>query len=305
MTVNNVITAMEALIAPIPKSVLQAEINTLSKEYLLFIRGDFEVYLTPATHIPNLLKEIGRLRELTFRAVGEGTGKTMDVDHYDKYYQNLFIWDAKSQRIVGGYRIGPGENIFETYGVKGFYIRSLFKIKKGFYKTLQESVELGRSYIVPDYQKKPFPLFLLWRGILTFLNQNPNYRYLIGPVSISKTYSDISKSMIIAFVKRYCYDAKNARYFEARTPYKPIVHEIDVEEKITQFNGQLKNLESFLESIEENNIRVPIMLKQYSRQNAKFISFNIDPNFSNALDGLMILDLKNVPEETLALLNEK
>ncbi len=305
MTVNNVITAMEALIAPVSKSVLQAEINLLSSDSLLFRRGDFEVYLAAAVQIPNLLKEIGRLRELTFRAVGEGTGRALDIDHYDKYYQNLFIWDTKVQKIVGGYRIGPGSTIFEKFGVKGFYIRSLFKIKKAFYKTLQESVELGRSYIVPDYQKKTFPLFLLWRGILTFLNQNPNYRYLIGPVSISKTYSDISKSMIIAFVKRYCYDTKNAQYFEARTPYKPIINEIDIEEKITQFDGKLKNLESFLESIEQINIRVPVMLKQYSRQNAKFISFNIDPNFSNALDGLMILDLKNVPEETLALLNDK
>ena len=153
----------------------------------------------------------------------------------------------KHKKIVGGYRIGPGSTIFEKYGVKGFYIRSLFKIKKAFYKTLQESVELGRSYIVPEYQKKTFPLFLLWRGILTFLNQNPNYRYLIGPVSISKTYSDMSKSMIIAFVKRYCYDSKNARYFKARTPYMPIVNEIDIEEKITQFEGKLKNLETFLE----------------------------------------------------------
>ncbi len=305
MTVNNVITAMEALIAPISKSVLSAEIKSLSENYLLFKRGDYQVFLAPASLIPNVLKEIGRLRELTFRAVGEGTGKAMDVDHYDNYYHNLFIWDTVACRIVGGYRIGPGESIFKAFGVKGFYINSLFKIKSGFYNTLQSSVELGRSYIVPDYQKKAFPLFLLWRGILTFLNQNPNYRYLIGPVSISKNYSDISKSMIIAFVKRYCYDAKNASYFKARTPYQPIINEIDIEEKVAQFDGKLKNLESFLESIEEINIRVPVMLKQYSRQNAKFISFNIDPNFSNALDGLMILDLKNVPKETLALLNEK
>jgi putative hemolysin len=305
MAVNNVTTAMEALIAPIPKVLLQAEITALSEECLLFKRGKFEVYLAPAALISNLLKEIGRLRELTFRAVGEGTGKKMDVDKYDKYYHNLFIWDTTAQRIVGGYRLGPGAAIYKAYGTKGFYINSLFNIKNGFSKILRKSVELGRSYIVPDYQKNHFPLFLLWRGILTFLNQNPNYRYLIGPVSISKTYSDISKSMIIAFVKRYCYDSKNARYFEARTPYKPIVNEIDIEEQITQFDGKLKNLETFLESIEQMNIRVPIMLKQYSRQNAKFISFNIDPNFSNALDGLMLLDLKNVPKETLALLNEK
>ncbi len=305
MAVNNVITAMEALIAPIPKVLLQAEISTLSQNCLLLKRGKFEVYLAPASLIPNVLKEIGRLRELTFRAAGEGTGKRLDIDHYDKYYQNLFIWDTTEQRIVGGYRLGAGTSIFEAYGVDGFYINSLFNIKKGFIKTLQKSVELGRSYIVPDYQKNHFPLFLLWRGILTFLNQNPNYRYLIGPVSISKDYSEISRSMIIAFVKRYCFDHKNARYFEARTPYKPIVNEIEIEDQITQFDGKLKNLETFLESIEQINIRVPILLKQYSRQNAKFISFNIDPNFSNALDGLMLLDLKNVPKETLALLNEK
>jgi len=296
---------METLIAPIAASLLCDEIKALPSETLLESRGNFEVYICYAHQIPTVLLEIGRLREETFRAVGEGTGKTLDIDEFDQYYLNLFIWDKEAKRIVGGYRMGPGQQIYEN-GIESFYINSLFEIDPKAYATLKQSIELGRSYIVQAYQRAYLPFFLLWRGILCFLIQNPEYRYLIGPVSISKYYSGVSKSMIVTFVKRYFYDNKMAKNFKPRTPYQPEIHQVELDQMIANIQGsRLKDLEGFLNTIEPEHLKVPVLLKQYTRLNAKFISFNIDPNFSDALDGLMLLDLQQLPIEILELLNEK
>ena len=297
---------METLIPPICSAQLCVEINHLDEQSLLMLRGDFEVYFAQAHQVPNVLLEIGRLREMTFRSVGEGTGKALDIDEFDNYYFNLFIWDRKNKKIVGGYRMGMGEEIFQKNGIENFYVNSLFEIKEAFFPTLKKSIELGRSYIVPEYQKGYLPFFLLWQGILTVLIKNPNYQYLIGPVSISKYYSGVSKSMIVEFVKRYFFDKKNAAHFSPRTPFQPELEKVNLEKMLDSIEGEgLKDLESFLCSIEPGHIKVPVLLKQYTKLNAKFLSFNVDPNFSDALDGLMILDVENLPKEIIELLSKK
>ncbi len=297
---------MELLIAPVDKVQLLAEIKSLPAQDLLLSRGAFEVYLTQLGERPVLLREIGRLREETFRAVGEGTGKAYDIDAFDHYYYNLFIWDRQKEQIVGGYRMGPGRDIVAKYGPQHFYIHSLFDINPAAYPILEQAVELGRSYIVAEYQRGFLPFFLLWRGILSFLVKHPEYRYLIGPVSISKYYSGVSKSLIVAFVKRHFFDVDLANYFHPRSPFQADLSPINLEEMLNTIEGnQLSDLESFLDTIEPDHLKVPILLKQYTKLNARFIGFNIDPNFSDALDGLMVLDLKNLPPETLQLLNEK
>ncbi|MBK9015008.1 MAG: GNAT family N-acetyltransferase [Saprospiraceae bacterium] len=166
------------------------------------------------------MQEIGRLRELTFRVVGEGTGKTRDLDEYDLYYRQLILWDRESKQIAGGYRMGIGDEIFERYGAAGFYISSLFKIKEGFHPYMKKSVELGRSFIVPDHQRKRLPLFLLWKGILYFLLKNPRFSYLYGPVSISKYYSNLSRGVIVAYIKKYFYNNELAHFLKPRKPFK-------------------------------------------------------------------------------------
>lgn len=293
---------MEALIAPIERKLLQAEIAGLPLESKLTVRNQFEVYLAMANAIPNLIKEIGRLRELTFRSVGEGTGNAMDIDEFDEFYFNLFIWDKEQSKVVGGYRVGPGADIFSRKGIHGFYINSLFEIKSDAHELLEQSVELGRSYITPEYQGGYLPFFLLWQGILHYLLKNPNYRYLIGPVSISKYYSEVSKSMIVAFVKTHFFDKTTAAWFRPRTPFDPHLDTINMENII---GTKLKDLESFMANIEPGHIKVPVLLKQYTKLNARFIGFNIDPDFSDALDGLMLLDLRNLPPEIISLLQEK
>ncbi len=200
---------MQTILTPYSKQVLAKEIAALSSDFLYVERSNFQVYIAPGppgNALSTILKEIGRLRELTFRAVGEGTGNAFDLDEYDNYYHNLFIWDKKELQIVGGYRIGLGKSIFKKYGVEGFYINSLFDIKKTAHPLLRQSIELSRSYIIASRQKAYLPLFLLWQGILRFLIKYQNYQYLIGPVSISKYYSEVSKSIIVHFVKAHFYD---------------------------------------------------------------------------------------------------
>lgn len=293
---------MESIITQTQLNVFAKEVATLAREQLITERGKFQVYMAKATDIPLILQEIGRLRELTFRAVGEGTGKDIDLDEFDNYYYNLFIWDTEAERIVGGYRVGLGDEIIKNHGLNGFYINSLFDVDQQATATLSQSIELGRSYIIEDYQKGFLPLFLLWKGILLFLLQNTQYRYLIGPVSISKYYSDVSKSMIVDFVKKHFYNNEIAQYFKPKTPFQVQLDNIDM----NQITGpNLKDLEKFMATIEPAHIKIPILLKQYTKLNARFISFNLDPNFSDALDGLMLLDLRLLPPEMLELLKEK
>ncbi|MEZ4948552.1 MAG: GNAT family N-acyltransferase [Saprospiraceae bacterium] len=255
--------------------------------------------------IPNTLNEIGRLREFTFREVGEGTGKSKDLDEFDLYYLQLIIWDREAKRIAGGYRLGKGDEIFANLGIEGFYINSLFKIEEGFYPVIRQSIELGRSYIVPDYQRKRLPLFLLWRGILFFLLKNPHYKYLYGPLSISKYYSEVSKSLIVEFVKRYYFDHDLAQYLKPRKPFKVKTKKVDIGLLLQNIPPELNALDNFIEDIEPGHFRIPVLLKQYAKQNAKFISFNVDPNFSDVLDGFMILDLKSLPLSTIEALKQE
>ncbi|MEL6867273.1 MAG: GNAT family N-acyltransferase, partial [Bacteroidota bacterium] len=295
----------EAIIDPIPQSDLEADIQQLTFHHLIAQQGPFDIFISKAKDIPHIIKEIGRLREITFREVEEGTGKPFDLDEYDLYYEQLFIWDREAKKIVGGYRLGRGDNIFSNQGLEGFYIHSLFKIKKPFYRIMSKSVELGRSFVVKEYQRKRLPLFLLWKGILYFLLRNPQYRYLYGPLSISKYYSDLSKSIIVEFIRRNYFDHELSRHLKPRKPFKVNTEKVDMDVLLQDFNGQLANLDSFIEDIEPNHFRIPVLMKQYVKQNARFISFNVDPNFSDALDGFMVLDLKDVPYSTLEALKKE
>lgn len=284
---------------------ISAEIAALPPACKVTARGQFDVYIAPFSAIPNVVFEIGRLRELTFRSVGEGSGKARDLDEFDMYYLQLIIWDREAQRVVGGYRLGKGDQIFQRFGVNGFYISSLFKLKPGFTGVLQEAVELGRSYVVPEYQKHRLPLFLMWKGILHFLLANPHYRYLYGPVSISKDYSEASKAVIVEFVKRYFYDEKLAQLVEPRKPFRLKSKIVNAKLLAENLTPDFEALDTFVESIEPAHFKVPVLFRQYLKQNARFIAFNVDPAFNDCLDGLMILDIQNLPPETIEALQQE
>jgi putative hemolysin len=296
---------LEPIAEPVDPAVIESEIQHLTFDKLIASQGEFDIFVVEAKDIPKTLKEIGRLRELTFRSVGEGTGKPLDLDEYDLYYHQLILWDREAKRIAGGYRMGLGEEIFNRYGAAGFYISSLFKIQEGFYPTMQQAVELGRSYIVPNYQKKRLPLFLLWKGILYFLLKNPQYRYLYGPVSISKYYSNISRSLIVAFIRKHFFNHELAKFLKPRKPFKAKVDKVDVEMLAGNLDDELQSLDNLIEDIEPEHIRIPVLVRQYLKLNARFISFNVDPNFSDVLDGFIILDLKDVPYSMIEALRKE
>ncbi|MCF8277034.1 MAG: lysophospholipid acyltransferase family protein [Flavobacteriales bacterium] len=295
----------EPLAEAIDPNFIELELNALNPSNCLIKQAQFKVFLASASQIPKSLKEIGRLREITFRTVGEGSGDSLDLDEYDMYYHQLILWDQENKKIAGGYRIGFGHEIMELYGKRGFYLHSLFKFRKPLNKVLEQSIELGRSYVTPEYQKARLPLFLLWKGILVVLLQNLGYRYLIGPVSISNEYSSFSRQLIVEFIKKHYWNEKLAKHVKPRKVFAPPCRDLDIDAIINIMSPEVSELDKIIEEVEPKNFKLPVLVKKYIKQEAKIIGFNLDPKFSNVLDGLIVLDMMDIPAETLENLNRE
>jgi putative hemolysin len=293
-------------IAPIApsqnKELIINEINKLKETHTLFNQGPFTLFFAHPRDLNYVMGEIGRLREITFREVGEGTNKELDLDKYDTYYHQLFIWDNEQETIVGAYRLGMGAEIITKYGKKGFYTDYMFQLGKPLNPILHKTVELGRSFIIKPYQGSSIALMLLWKGILQVLIQNEDYRYLFGPVSISNDYSDISKTLIERYIKKHHFDYYHAKFV---TPIHP-----SPKEKFPFVKSYLKDLHSLelldklIIDLENKQRGIPVLVKRYLQLGAKILAFNIDVDFNDCLDGLILLDLKNVPEKTLLMLSK-
>jgi putative hemolysin len=296
----------EKIIEPLDQSLLEEEIETIRKNDLLLDFQDFELFLSESTDIPNVLREIGRLREVTFREIGEGTNRAIDIDEFDLYYHHLFIWSKSGKEIVGAYRIGKGNDLFNKFGVKGFYINTLFNMHRKMHPILRQSIELGRSFIIKKYQQKVFILLLLWRGILTFIRQNPEYRYLIGPVSISNHFLKISKALLVHYIRQNYYDHEMAKLVSAKKEFKVKLSNIDAEILLRHDKAIfMKTIDDIISELEPEGFKTPVLLKKYLKQNGRIIGFNIDPKFNNALDGFIIMDIQDAPEETLQMLEKQ
>lgn len=291
-------------IGPSPDPVqLRNEIELLKDDHIILRTFPYVLMICDLNDRPALSQELGRQREITFRRVGESTGQSIDIDKYDEYCDQLIIWDESADKLVGGYRFGCGDEIFATHGRDGFYIHSFFSIDEAFDAYLPYCLELGRSFIVEDYQRKNLPLYLLWKGILAFQSRNPKYKYLIGPVSISRFYSDLSRKILMEYARKHLFHGKFSPWFIPRIPFDPL---IDLHgDSYNELNVVTPDFENIMEHIQPEHIRFPVLMKQYIRQNAKFLGFNLDPNFNNALDGLMILDIADVPMETMELLQRE
>ena len=294
----------EIIIDAVPVKKIQREIRSIEKEFTLFTLKNYSVYCAPSSRIPEILTEIGRLREITFREVGEGTNREIDIDEYDFYYNQLFIWDNDETRLVGAYRIGPGKEIIAQYGKQGFYISTLFGLDDELVPVLSESLELGRSFVVSDYQRKPLPLFMLWKGILYFLLKNPEYRYLIGPASISNNYSIISKELMVRFFTKYHFDKKLAASVFPRNEFKPSRNNSMVKTLLESTENNVELLDKTVSDLEEQNFGIPVLLKKYIQLNAKILGFNVDPDFNDSLDGLIHLDVFKIPLQVIESLSK-
>lgn len=293
----------ESILPSVSKHLIRKEINALKQsDAFLFSHLNYDVFVARHSSIPNVMNEIGRLREITFREAGEGTGKNCDIDAFDLHYHHLFLWDNEREKIVGAYRMGLGSDIYRKFRLKGFYINTLFKIKSGFKPVLMNSIELGRSFIVKEYQNKHFPLLLLWKGIHEFASRHPQHQYLLGPVSISNEYSSFSKSMMINYLQKYYWENDLASFVEARIRFNTKIKNINVDHLIPNDVMSFKDLEEILSSVEKKNCKMPVLLKKYLKQDAKIICFNQDPDFSNVIDGLILLNLKNLNSNTQELI---
>jgi hypothetical protein len=257
------------------------------------------VFLAKKEHIPNVLIELGRLREITFRAIGEGTNNATDLDRYDDYYHQMFLWDRDANRVAGAYRMGMGSEISKMYGLDGFYLNELFKFEPELHKMMSESIEMGRAFIIKEYQLKPMPLFLLWKGIVHCTLRFPEHKYLIGGVSISNKFSNFSKSLMIEFMKSNYYDPYVAQYITPKKDFKVKLEDADKDFIFDESEADLNKFDKIIDELEPNELRLPVLIKKYVKQNAKVVAFNVDPLFNNAVDGLMYIRIADLPESTV------
>ena len=288
-------------IAP-PKNMdkILKEISSLEQNNKrLFTTESYGVFLTKAHAIPNLMFEIGRLREYTFRQIGEGTNKKIDTDKYDDYYHHLILWSYKHNCFVGAYRLGFGDEMFAKKGFNSFYVSNFFEFSQEMNSKLPLTIEMGRAFIVPEFQQKPMPLFLLWRGIAAVTVKKPEYKYLMGGATISNLFSTYSMSMLFRFLDKYHGNDEVKKYVNAKLPYD--IKLSDEEEKYLDFfiKDKVKKLDKVVQIAENDKLKVPVLIKQYLKQNAKFVAYNVDKNFNNAVDALIFMEIKDIPTETI------
>ncbi|WP_034259834.1 GNAT family N-acyltransferase [Altibacter lentus] len=279
---------------------MESEIAALrADDKRLLISKNYEVFLAQADRIPSIIQEIGRLREITFREVGEGTNNATDLDKFDSYYHHMFLWDNDAQKLAGAYRMGLGSQIFPRFGIDGFYLQDLFRFEPELYPMMSKSIEMGRAFIIKDYQQRPMPLFLLWKGIVHTTLRYPEHRYLIGGVSISNKFSEFSKSLMIEFMKSNYYDPYVAQYINPKKEFKVKLKDADKDFIFDESEADLNKFDKIIDEVEPGSLRLPVLIKKYIKQNAKVVAFNVDPLFNNAVDGLMYIRIADLPESTV------
>jgi putative hemolysin len=276
-------------------AAIDANIDAL-RDHMLLESGAFQVFCARSEDLPAVLPEIGRLRELTFRQVGEGTGLSRDLDRFDETYRHLFVWDRVRGEIAGAYRIGATDELTARAGVEGLYTRTLFDFDPTLLAQIGPALELGRSFVQPDYQRDFSPLMLLWKGISRLVVLEPRYRRLFGVVSISDRYASTSRRLLVRFLQTTRFDRDLGRLVRAKNPPAPpgsgIVETTTVE--------RIEDVSALVRSIEPDGKDIPVLLRQYLKLNAKLLGFSLDPSFGNVLDGLVVVDLAEVAPAILA-----
>ncbi len=291
----------EPIIPPVPTELLQADVDAIPEAQKLVKSGHMQVIYGSAGQLPNVLREIGRLREATFRPVGEGTGRGIDLDRFDETYLHLFIWHTQRNEVVGAYRMGQTDVILPREGKDGLYTYTLFNYKRGLLEQISPALEMGRSFVRSEYQREYAPLMILWKGIGHYVVANPRYRYLLGPVSISNTYKSISKYLLFGFLRVHRQMDDLAKLIRPKNPprfKKDRRWDSRVKGKVVRHfdEGSINDLIAELES---DGKPMPVLLRQYLKLNGKLLGFNVDPDFGDVLDGLLLVDLTEVDRGVL------
>lgn len=278
------------IIPAVEPALLQRDVSSLPQEQLLVETDNMAVYHAKSAQLPHLLQEMGRLREITFRAIGEGSGRAIDLDEFDAYYTHLFIWNKTKGELVGAYRLGQTDEIVRKHGLRGLYTSTLFNFDPLLFAKLGPSLELGRSFVRPEYQKGYLPLLMLWKGVGRFCVQHPRYRNLFGPVSITNEYQRLSKQLMVKFLKLHAFDVELGDHVAPRTPFVE-ANVRDWTRSTGQAVREIEDVSTLVGDLEPDGKGVPILLKQYLKLGGKILGFNIDPDFSDVLDGLVMVDL--------------
>ena len=287
------------IVPSVPTDELEKEIAKLPDACRLVAAGDFIVFIATAQEIPSCVREIGRLREITFRAVGEGTGNEIDLDKFDSYYMHLVMWNVARKEIAGSYRLGLSDKIIEEHGVKGLYTNTLFNFDMRLMDKLPPLIEMGRSFIRLEYQKAYTSLFLLWRGIAMFIAHNPKYRAMFGPVSITNEYREASRCMILASMRQTCMDDELATLVQPKFPPHPPQRSEWCHKEYRPLLNDFEHVADYVSEIEPDGKDIPVLLRQYLKLGGKLLAFNLDPDFSSVVDGLIVVDLARTPLKTL------
>lgn len=292
----------QPLAEPEPQEVLAAEIAALPQEALCFSSPGtgLAVYAVTADQIPHMMLEIGVRREQTFRAVGEGSGLARDLDEYDGDYVHLVMWDTRSNKLAGAYRMGRTDIIFKEKGIKGIYNSRFFRFSGKLQRTMAQGLEMGRAFVAPEYQKMAASLDTLWMGIGHYLLLHPEYRYLYGTVSISGDYCKLSRMLILSYLKQNGMHPELA--WEAKAFFPPRKDEELLSEDARLLPGGVPDarvLGSIVSRLEQDGKGLPVLLRQYLRLGGLMVSFGIDEGFGGTLDCLVVVDLATAPERTL------
>jgi putative hemolysin len=282
---------LQPLIPAVDPAPMEIEVQRLTPDRKLAEHGDLAVMYASAAEIPTVLREIGRLRELTFRLVGEGTGQSTDIDRFDDYYLHLFVWSKSRRQVVGAYRMGLTDEILTRFGADGIYTSTLFRYRGNLLAQIGPAIELGRSFVRPEYQKEFSPLLLLWKGVGHYCALHPKYRRVFGPVSISSDYHSLTKQLLVRFLEQNFRARDLSRQIEPRNP--PVFrHKRQLDDPafgtVVRDVDEVQNL---VREIESDRLSIPVLLRQYLKLNARLLGFNVDPDFGDVLDALMLVDL--------------
>jgi hypothetical protein len=289
------IAFLDDIIAPVSRELLISELQYA--QLLGKTKDNIGVYTTKTKHTPNILTEISRLREITFRAVGEGTGKSHDFDFFDNYYTHLFLWDYTNNEIIGSYRLGFLKELLSDYSEEYVYTATLCKLSSEFFPLLVQSIELGRSFIQQKYWNTN-ALDYLWQGLGKIVKENENIRYLWGPVSISNSYPDDLKKMLIFYYRKWY--QSDAHFIKCVTPFE--ISEVDSERYNTIFNsGNISDDYLILKKhLHSHALSVPVLVRKYTElteyPGTRILGFNIDPEFADCVDALILVDLSKLKE---------
>ena len=283
---------------PRDRQLLIQELEKIHEKGLLFSASAFDCYLADYNDIPNLMHELGRLREEAFRYIGEGTGKSLDTDEFDRHYKHLILWDNKKQQVAGAYRLGFGNEIMRDKGIKGFYVSTLFGFNESFGEILKKTIELGRSFVTVEYQREVLPLVLLLRGLAVVVIKNSEIEHFIGPVSISSWYPKFYQSMIVRYVsEKHPVNPELAQVAHPTTPFHPDFLKVDADVLMKENMGSIDRFDKFMFRLSNGEYRLPTLFKKYLKLNAKFLCFNVDPDFNDTLDALLFLTFTDFPED--------